>query len=577
VNTTEAVSGIRNTVDSFLGKGTTDKVLDAVGLDSLMARPTGLDRFGSQPGSTYTVKAGDTLSSIAKEHNTTWQKLAAHNGLNNQDANHIRPGQQIKLPQGLSTTHTVKPGETLSQIAAANGTTVQALKAANPQIKDSDRIYPGQVVRIGGGGAAQAQPKVAKADTTGASKTDSPVDATTKAQRPSGSAHELGELSKHYETGGRGPGTVSTGKGDKGGVSYGSYQLASKLGRPAQFLAKEGSRWAKEFGGAKQGSAEFTRVWKEIAKREPAAFQAAQHAYIERTHYNVQVDHVRTRTGVDLTTHSAALQDVVWSTAVHHGPDTNVIVKAMANVKMSPTSPGYDKALIDAIYAERGKRNASGELAYFSGNSAKVQAGVADRFVNERKDAQAMLARENAGVGTAETTARPSAKEGVPSVDGKAAPTGKTVLENWPVSNPQLNRADKAQEGDGHYGTRRSAGKHGGIDLVGKEGSPIFAAGSGRVVDIRPNPSTTYGYQVVIDHGNGVFTQYAHLKEGSLLVKPGDRIEAGDQIAGMGRTGNTPKAGDTHLHFEVRIGSASPAAAGGKTVDPLTYLGKIGN
>jgi murein DD-endopeptidase MepM/ murein hydrolase activator NlpD len=155
-----------------------------------------------------------------------------------------------------------------------------------------------------------------------------------------------------------------------------------------------------------------------------------------------------------------------------------------------------------------------------------------------------------------------------------AQPANAGVLTKWPVSSPKLNVADKAKEGDGHYGTHRTRGQHGGIDLVGKLGQPIFAAGKGVVVDIQPRVSSTFGYQVVINHGNSVFTQYAHLQPGSLKMKPGDTVEAGQQIAGMGRSGNTPKAGDTHLHFEVRLGSPRPAAAGGKTVDPFKYLGQ---
>jgi len=53
---------------------------------------------------------------------------------------------------------------------------------------------------------------------------------------------------------------------------------------------------------------------------------------------------------------------------------------------------------------------------------------------------------------------------------------------------------------------------------------------------------------------------------------PGDAVSAGQKIGTVGRTGNTPKLGDTHLHFEVRIGSPAPVKAGGKVVDPLSKL-----
>jgi len=220
---------------------------------------------------------------------------------------------------------------------------------------------------------------------------------TTSQPTPAGDDTQLGALSEQYETGGRGPGTVSSGNGDPGGVSYGTYQLAGNLGRPQQFLANEGRAWAAEFGSAAPGSASFTATWKAIAAREPERFEAAQHAYIERTHYGVQVSHVQGATGLDLSTRSAALKDVAWSTSVQHGPETNAIVKAMARVEAQGINPSdgqaYDRALINAIYDERGKRDASGALAYFTSASAQVQASVAARFADERRDALAMLDR----------------------------------------------------------------------------------------------------------------------------------------------------------------------------------------
>ncbi len=78
----------------------------------------------------------------------------------------------------------------------------------------------------------------------------------------------LGSLSEKYESGGRGPGTVSTGKGDVGGVSYGTYQLASKVGRADQFVQKY---YPDEFKGLKGGSDEFTARWKELARSSPTS------------------------------------------------------------------------------------------------------------------------------------------------------------------------------------------------------------------------------------------------------------------------------------------------------------------
>lgn len=151
----------------------------------------------------------------------------------------------------------------------------------------------------------------------------------------------------------------------------------------------------------------------------------------------------------------------------------------------------------------------------------------------------------------------------------------KSVLTHWPIaggSEAMLNRADKPDEGDPHYGAGRKRGKHGGVDIKAPTGTAVRAAGKGIVVGIVPNPSRTFGEQIVIYHGDNIYTQYAHLAPGSTRVKVGSRVVGGEQIGSVGRSGNTPKLGDSHLHFEIRIGSPRPATAGGMTRDPLRYL-----
>ena len=96
----------------------------------------------------YTVQSGDTLSGIAALFGTTWRQLAADNGL--QNANLIYPGQQIRVRGGAAPaqrTYTVQRGDTLSGIAAQNGTDWQTLQAING-IPDANLIYPGQVLRL---------------------------------------------------------------------------------------------------------------------------------------------------------------------------------------------------------------------------------------------------------------------------------------------------------------------------------------------------------------------------------------------------------------------------------------------
>ena len=98
---------------------------------------------------TYTVKAGDTLSGIASKYGTTYQELAIINNIAN--PNVIYPGQVIKINRGtVEKTYTVKSGDTLSGIANKYGTTWQKLYEKNKSVigNDPNLIKPGQVLKI---------------------------------------------------------------------------------------------------------------------------------------------------------------------------------------------------------------------------------------------------------------------------------------------------------------------------------------------------------------------------------------------------------------------------------------------
>lgn len=294
-------------------------------------------------------------------------------------------------------TYKIKAGDTLSKIAKRNGISLAQLLKANPQITNPDKIQVGQVVNLPDTSTETTQPlpanvvpAITKAATTVA------VAAAGAAAGALGEAiaEALGTLSAKYETGGRGPGVVSTGAGDPGGVSYGSYQMASKMGVPQKFVKQNGFPWLADFQNLTAGSSEFTACWKRIAANETDAFQKCQHEYIKKTHYDLLAAKILSDDGLDVNTRSCALQNVVWSTAVQHGGGTSMVHKALANVTCARTDPGFDEQLIRAIYAERGRKKADGNLVYFSSSSPNVQKGVANRFKNELNDALAMLAKE---------------------------------------------------------------------------------------------------------------------------------------------------------------------------------------
>ncbi len=103
----------------------------------------------------------------------------------------------------------------------------------------------------------------------------------------------------------------------------------------------------------------------------------------------------------------------------------------------------------------------------------------------------------------------------------------------------------------------RNGGFHTGIDIANVSGTPVFATGDGVVVF--KGYVGGYGNLVEIDHGNGFSTVYAHLSR--FAVELGDRVEKGDIIGYVGRSGRTT---GPHLHYEVRIR--------GVPVNPEPYL-----
>lgn len=90
-----------------------------------------------------------------------------------------------------------------------------------------------------------------------------------------------------------------------------------------------------------------------------------------------------------------------------------------------------------------------------------------------------------------------------------------------------------------------SVSLHGGIDLAGPRGEPVVATGNGVVEDVLHN-FFGYGNMVVIDHGFGYKTRYAHLQE--VCVRPGQRVTRGEQVATLGSSGRST---GPHLHYEV--------------------------
>ena len=119
----------------------------------------------------------------------------------------------------------------------------------------------------------------------------------------------------------------------------------------------------------------------------------------------------------------------------------------------------------------------------------------------------------------------------------------------WPLPEPRVLSG---------FGVARRSRRHEGIDLRGAPGHPVVASRAGHVV-YSGSGMNGYGKTVIVDHGDGTSSLYAH--NSRLLVSDGQYVERGQAIAQIGRSGN---ATTEHCHFEIRHE--------GRPVDPLVYL-----
>ncbi|MFE6782669.1 peptidoglycan DD-metalloendopeptidase family protein [Streptomyces sp. NPDC057680] len=165
--------------------------------------------------------------------------------------------------------------------------------------------------------------------------------------------------------------------------------------------------------------------------------------------------------------------------------------------------------------------------------------------------------------GDTSRASRSSERSAAPAADTSAAKTTQssgssgaaTSASGWfaPVSGG-MSTPYRAS------GSMWSSGYHTGVDFMASTGTKIVAVGPGTVYSA--GDGGAYGNQVVIQHADGTFSQYAHLS--SISVSAGQTVSGGEQIGLSGATGNVT---GPHLHFEIRTGPDY-----GSDVDPIAAL-----
>jgi len=203
----------------------------------------------------------------------------------------------------------------------------------------------------------------------------------------------LGQTSKQYESGNRGPSAINDYRGgagnDPGGASYGTYQLVSyqpaimKSGKSrrtahfppvVQFL--NWSSFKDKFKSLAPGTPAFDAKWREIAAEYGTQFETEQYNFIKETYYSVLLSNLQ-RQGCDLSRRGPGVQDLIWSTAVQYGPGSSAVSIFLNPLKNKTNLSDSDIIRLVSAY------KVSSVSTHFASSSADLRNSVKNRFSSE--------------------------------------------------------------------------------------------------------------------------------------------------------------------------------------------------
>ena len=223
--------------------------------------------------------------------------------------------------------------------------------------------------------------------------------------------------------------TISSGKGDNGGKSYGSFQLASNKGEVDKFVKQSG--YGDQFKGLKVGTEEFDKKWKETAANDPK-FADAQKDYAVKTKFDPQMAKLQ-ENGVDLSGRGKAVNEMVLSTANQYGANTGKIQSALNGKDTKSMSDAEIVSSVQDYKAAHVSEN-------FKSSSPEVQAGVAKRIQAEKKSLLAM----DASAGPKAPLKDPAAQ--VPAAASADGPTKQAAATSGPA-NSENSKSDSKKIG----------------------------------------------------------------------------------------------------------------------------------
>ncbi|MEV5972349.1 LysM peptidoglycan-binding domain-containing M23 family metallopeptidase [Streptomyces sp. NPDC051921] len=204
---------------------------------------------------------------------------------------------------------------------------------------------------------------------------------------------------------------------------------------------------------------------------------------------------------------------------------------------------GNPSLILPGMKLTLGAKNPAKAAHHKKAAAERTQKGSGDASTRASRGSE----RSSAPASTASSSAPSSSSAGTTSASGWVAPLGGGISTPYRAS-----------------GAMWSSGYHTGVDFIASTGTTVHAVGPGTVYSA--GDGGAYGNQVVIQHADGTFSQYAHLS--SISVSAGQTVTGGQEIGLSGATGNVT---GPHLHFEIRTGPDY-----GSDIDPLAALRQHG-
>lgn len=524
-------------------------------------------------GRAVSVRAGDTLYGLARQHGTTPQALAAANNL--QAPYTLRLGQSLTLPgggasAGASVQRTgssyvtanqiqVRDGDTLYSVARQYNISPMALASAN-QLRVPYNLQPGQTLVVPG----QASSNVTSSVSSAARPTVSSPVATSSVNRAASYAHPRGAVQ-----------TVTVQKGDTVhsiarhyGLSVKEVAHHNRLQPP--YIVRPGQQIAIPSPGGSAVPSRHSAVPVQARSEASYTVRRGDTLYSIARAHGVSVRDLQSLNGLSDASQLSAGQnlrirpDLGVKNKTPSAP-AQTVAQAEKPVVLTPSAQHSAPAQTTAVAS---KVTSTAAPAIRRADGTQMGGPTVDIVSLDDDDAAPKVlnaptstlpsSASVAGAGAASTQTVAQAKSAQTSSQ-PAAPQNTTPATT-PIKTAALTGFIMPVQGRilSGYGPKSNGLHNDGLNIAVKEGTPVRAAQAGTVT-YAGQELKGYGKLLLIKHDDGFVTAYAH--NSRLLVRQGDKVRQGDVVAESGATGYVDSP---QLHFEIRKGR--------KSVDPAQFF-----